>query len=297
MELLKNGMKVYEFVPSYSGKKLILSIDSSKSDTAMIVWDEYGHPLDDYEICGAGSDIDVHQLCWDTRKELDKLFYCADVILVGLEDIITKKEKGNEDIMTRKERGHKGLEIHQSRAKITAVYENFIFYFQDRFNLMPKLINNWAWKAGVLPEEYRKKSHKKGSQDWLTDIGSKWAGRNDNVTDAVCIGWYLIGHSKIETSYEIISTAPASYEYDFGILPKTFKKPEGHKNFVIKNSDTLEHNLDEIANSIKIGQVGCVIVPTESVPIEMIYSDKLKTSNAFKFEKYEKEVLFVVCRK
>lgn len=285
MELFKNGMQVYEFVASYGGKKLIVSIDSSKSDTAMVVWDEYGHPLDDYEICGAGKEVDVYQLCWDTRKELDELFRGADIILVGLEDIITKKEKG-----------YKGLEIHQSRAKITAVFDNFIFYFQDRFNIMPKLINNWSWKAGVLPEEYRKDSHRKGSQDWLTDIGSKWAGRNDNVTDAVCIGFYLIGHHEIEATYEVTSTAPALYSYDFGILPKTFKKPTGHKNFVIKNGDTLEHNLDAIANSISMGQTGCVIVPTESIPIEVIYSNRLKSSNVYKYDRYEKEVMIVVCR-
>lgn len=285
MELFKNGMQVYEFVPAYGGKKLILSIDSSKSDTAMIVWDEFGHPLDDYEICGAGKEVNVHQLCWDTRKELDELFRGADVILVGLEDIITKKEKG-----------YKGLEVHQSRAKITAVFDNFIFYFQDRFNLMPKLINNWAWKAGVLPEEYRKDSHRKGSQDWLTDIGSKWAGRNDNITDAVCIGLYLLNNNKVEATYEITSTAPARFNYDFGILPKSFKKPTGHKNFVICNNDTLQHNLDEIANSIEVGQTGYVLVPTERVPIDLIYSDKLKSTNKYKYERHESELLFAVCR-
>lgn len=285
MELHKNGVPIYEFESSYGGRKIIISIDSSKSNSAMVVWDEYGHPLDDYEISGAGRDVDVYDLCWDMRKELDKLLYGADVILVGIEDIITKKEEG-----------YRGLEHHQSRAKITAVFDNFIFYFQDRFNINPIKVPNWSWKSGILPEEYRKKSHKKGSKDWLTDIGSRWADRKDDVTDAVCIGLYLINTNKIEAVYEIDSTQPANFGYDFVIFPVRYASKKIDKKFIIKNGDSFEHNLDTISNRIEKGQIGSVIVPISRVPIELLYSDKLKTTNECKYEKHETELLILVAR-
>ena len=46
----------------------------------------------DYEISGAGEDTDVYDLCTYTRKQLKSLFYEADILFVGIEDIITKKE-------------------------------------------------------------------------------------------------------------------------------------------------------------------------------------------------------------
>ena len=285
MELHKNGVPVYEFTPSYGGKKIIISIDSSKSNSAMVVWDEYGHPLDDYEISGAGREVDVYTLCWDMRKELDKLLYGSDVILVGIEDIITKKEDG-----------YHGLDHHMSRAKITAVFDNFIFYFQDRFNYDPIRIPNQSWKADILPEEYRKRTHKKGSKDWLTDIGSRWADRKDDVTDAVCIGYYLIKHNKVESAYEIDATKPADYEYDYIIYPQGYARPASSKLFIIKNNDTLEHNLNTIANRIEYGQIGCVVVPLDKIPIEVIYSGKLRSTNDCKYERHETELLFMVAR-
>lgn len=285
MELHKNGVPVYEYSPSYGGKKIIISIDSSKSNSAMVVWDEYGHPLDDYEISGAGKDIDVYTLCWDMRKELDKLLYGSDVMLVGIEDIITKKEDG-----------YHGLDHHQSRAKITAVFDNFIFYFQDRFGIDPIRVPNWSWKAGVLPEEYRKKTHKKGSLDWLTDIGSRWADRKDDVTDAVCIGLFLINNNKIEAVYEIDATQPANFEYEYVIYPARYKSERINKKFVVKNNDSFEHNLDTVSNRIEKGQIGSVIIPIERVPIDVIYSGKLRTTNDCKYERHETELLVLVVR-
>ncbi len=111
MELFKNGVPVYEYTQSYGGKNILVSIDSSKSNTAIWVWDEYGFPLDYYEISGAGASVDVYDLCWQTRIELQKLLSGANVLKVGIEDIITKNEKG-----------YKGLEIHQSRYKINSLF-------------------------------------------------------------------------------------------------------------------------------------------------------------------------------
>lgn len=283
MKIYKNGEEVFEYTPSYSGKKIVVAIDSSKSNSAIAVSDTNGNILDDYEIAGGGSDVDVYDLCWYTRKQLTSLFEGADIQLVGIENIITKNEKG-----------YKGIEIHQSRYKITAVFDNFIFFFQDRHNIMPKLVNNQEWKAGVLPEEYRKRDHKKGSKDWFRALGNRWADRKDDVTDVICILMYILKTVKLNPVYDIKETAPPNNKYDVGIFPKNIKLPKESKQFNILNGDTLEHNLDAMSNYISAGQYGYVKLPIEKIPIEWIYSDKLKYSNEFKYDRNTDEVILAV---
>lgn len=286
MELYKNESPVYSYEPSYSGKNIYVSIDSSKSNTAMFVWDEYGFPLDDYEISGAGSQVNVYDLCWQTRIELEKLFRGAHILRVGIEDIITKKEGG-----------YKGIEIHQSRHKITAVFDNLVFFFQMFHNQTPRFINNQAWKAGVLPEEYRKRTHDKGSKDWLMDMGSRWGHRKDDVTDAYCIGLFLLRTENVESVYSIEHTEPAEHTFEYGIFPVEFPIPQGAKNFVIKNDDSLSHNIQTVSNRIAVGQAGCILVPVDLLTMDDVYSDEVKTNSIYKFHRGCENVLAIVFRK
>lgn len=286
MELHKNNVPVYEFTPSYGGRNIVVSIDSSKSNTAMFVWDEYGHPLDDYEISGAGSEVDIYDLCWQTRKELKKLFTGANIILVGIEDIITKKEKG-----------YKGLDFHQSRYKITAVFDSLIFFFQDNHNITPMRINNWSWKSSVLPEELRKADVKKGSQLYCKLLGNRWADRKDDVTDAYCIGLYLFMTVSVNSVYTVDSTVPFRGLYEYAICPIDFPTPANSKKFVIQNEDSLIHNIETVAGRIKVGQPGCITVECSKLTIDDVYSDKVQFSGKYSYERNCDKVLVVVFRK
>lgn len=285
MNIYKNGVLVDEYIPTYGNRKIVVAIDSSKSNSAIAVADEFGNILDDYEISGAGSETDVYDLCAFTRMQLKSLFMGADILLVGIEDIITKKEKG-----------YKGIEIHQSRYKITAVFDNFIFLFEEFFGIRPIRVNNWDWKVAILPEEYRKRTHDKGSKDWFDDLRNRWAGRKDDVTDVVCICMYLFKQKKIKAVYELKETAPTSVKYNYAIMPVRVALPNGAKEFVINNNDTLEHNIATVANSITDGQVGVLKVKTEDVPFEWLYSDRLRYSSQLKFQRVEKELLIIVER-
>lgn len=286
MQLFKNGVPVDSYEQSYGGKNILISIDSSKSNTAMFVWDEYGFPLDDYEINGEGSQVDVYDLCWETRINLERLFRGATVLKVGIEDIITKNEKG-----------YKGLEIHQSRYKITAVFDNLIFFFQIYHNQTPRRINNMEWKASILPEEFRKHTHDKGSKDWCQSIGNRWADRKDDVTDAYCIGLHLLKTEDVESFYPLDHTEPSSHDYEYGIFPVSFPTPVGCKNFVIKNTDTLLHNVETISNRVSVGQPGVVKVPVTLLTMDDVYGDCLKYNQQYRFDRNCSEVLVVVYRK
>ena len=117
LEFLKNG-KSYSIADStgmFSGKSIMIAIDSSKSNSALIVSDTSQNILADFEFRGGGKDIDVYDLCKHTRAYLKRIFKGASIAAVGMENIITKKEDN-----------YHGLEIHYSRAVITAVFNNYI---------------------------------------------------------------------------------------------------------------------------------------------------------------------------
>jgi hypothetical protein len=52
-------------------------------------------------------------------------------------------------------------------------------------------INNWAWKAKMIPKEFNKKNVK-GSYNYIMSIRPDWIGLNDNMTDAICIAFYTL---------------------------------------------------------------------------------------------------------
>lgn len=286
MIILKNGEVVEEYLPEYSGRKIVIGIDSSKSDSAIAVGDEFGNILADYEIRGGGSDVDVYDLCAYTRIQLRQLFKGADIQLVGIEDIITKNEKG-----------YKGIDIHQSRYKITAVFDNFIFLFDEFFKVRPKRVNNWDWKHTVLPEEYRKKTHKKGSKDFFDDLGGRWAGRNDNVTDAVCILTYLYKKNPIKPVYDVTETTPSNVPYEFAILPASMEFDDSVREYRITNTDSIEHNISTIAGRLDKGKLAFFKANLRDIPIEWIYSEHLKITEQCKFTRVEHEVSILVGRK
>lgn len=279
MILSRNGRVVPCYESIYAGKKLIIGIDSSKSNTAIVTSNEFGEELDDFEINGAGSSVNVYQLAWDMRKALRVLFKDADVMAVGIEDIITKKEDG-----------YKGIEVHQSRAKITCVFDNLIFFFQEYHNMMPFLINNWDWKTSELPEEYRTRDHKKGSKDWFDSMGGRWAGRKDDVTDAVCICRYTRRLCNIKPIYRIDVARAAIKEYKYAYYPVDTNLPAHSKQFEFNSSMTLIQNIETSTHELKGEETGYIIVPVESVPLQEMYSNKLQR----KYTKVTKELMCVV---
>ena len=262
-----NGLSVSSFTPRYGGQNIYIGIDSSKSDTAIAIANEYKEIIDDIEIIGAGSDIDVYQHCWEMRKALKVLFSGAKIIAIGIEDIITKKNGS-----------YGGMEVHQSRAKITHVFDSLICFFQDNFEMTPKLINNQSWKAAVLPEEFRKKTHKKGSQDYFNSIGGRWAGRNDNVTDAVCILTYLMNLDTTKVKYPIKSLMIPDRKFSYNIFPISMYEdfPMKTKEFVYNDNFSFEHNLNSAVACLGLkDELGIFKTNVDNLTLDIIYSDVL----------------------
>lgn len=282
--LKRNGEPVSGYTPTYNGKHLVVAIDSSKSNTAIIVGDTTGRVYDDYEISGSGEDVDVYQLCKYTRRQLRQLFLGADIMCVGIENIITKKSKYGQNT---------GMEIHNSRYKITAVFDNLIFAFQEYHQIDAELINNWTWKSTVLPANYRTQAHKKGSKDYLKDIGHPLGNRKDDVTDAYCIYKYIVATHKFEVVESITTTTPTTKKYTYTIVPENASFPNC-KKFEIMNDDNLIHNIEAVCNHIDSNTIAQFKWPIDMLDINTIYSGNLRTFGKNVFTRSDKYVLVIV---
>lgn len=258
MILKKNGLEVASYLPSYENQKLIVSIDSSKSNSAMVVADEYGEILDDYEMSGKGSDVDVLDFAYYTRKQLKSLFEGSTPILVGIEDIITKKNPG--------------MDTHKNRYILTTVFNSFIFFFQEYHNITPVFINNQSWKNFTLPDEYRTREHHKGSKDYALDTLSRYALRSDDITDAVCILQYLKMKNNINQVKSIRTSMVSKRQYEVCILPSSTTVPVGVSEFKYNPSLTLKQNTDTAFASINSDVKGVsMLVSVDDLEISDIY--------------------------
>lgn len=293
MILFKNGEEIDHCESSYAGRRIFISIDSSKSNSAMVVGTPGGVVLDDYEFNGAGGEVDVYDLCRDIRKQLRLLFKGAIIEAVGIEDIITKNgyHKGGDY------HPNMGLDVHQSRAKITAVFNNFIFAFEEFYGIRPITINNWEWKSDILPEQYRTREHHKGSQDYLIGISPKWIGRSDDVTDAVCIFMHMNNTIKYTEVRDLTGTDICTVKYVCRIAPTTVKLEDGRfVKFEIHNDDSIEHNIATVANRITQNQIGYLELNTDQLTIEQIYNAEPYLPGGIMFDKFT-ERLYVLIEK
>jgi hypothetical protein len=158
---------------------------------------------------------------------------------------------------------------------------------------MPHLIDNWSWKSGVLPDEYRTRKHKKGSKDYLKDIGSPYGSRKDDVTDAVMIFKYIMQTNTFKDIAVVRDTKPTTKNYTWVIFPDNVEIPNV-RLFEIANSDVLAHNITTVAESLKTGEMGLFKWPIEQLDIDTIYSDKLQLIGKYRFARFDKYVTICV---
>lgn len=262
---------VSSIASKYKGKSIIVSIDSSKSNTAIWVMSRTYKGIDLIEFDGS-KDKDVLELIKLQRDALKIIFSGSEIVEGGIEDIITKKEE---------ESGGKyseGLKHHHSRYVITAVFISMIVFFQDNYNITLDLIPNQAWKSTVLPKELNKRSVYKGSVDYIRDLYPQYitGDKDDDGADAICIGEYMKirkGFSKDSKTEDI----PDEEEFllnpcKYRLYAKDTKLKDGvGVQFEYNNNLNLDMNARAIANRIKKGQLGWALCTIDQVSISEIY--------------------------
>lgn len=293
----RDGLPVSTYTSEYIGKKIVIGIDSSKSNTGIVIGDACGNVYHDYEIDGSGSENEVFNVSYETRKMLRCLLKDCEILKIGIEDIITKKYY-DDFADGRKVKYNEGLTIHKSRAVITHIYDSFIIFFMDEFGITPTLVNNQAWKTAILPEEFRKRHHKKGAKDYYDMYypASRWANRKDDVTDAYCIYQYLLKYNKFDVSYQLNLAGKYEGNYEWGYYPISIIKnlPSNSKKFDFKDNVTFEQLRNMLAGSMtKYEDYVYMIIPIDKVPIKEIYDGNLMQA----FPKFSEELVLVITGK
>lgn len=257
----------------YRGKRIAISVDSSKTNTAIYVMNGQTYKgLDVFEFSG-DKVKDVLELIKDQREMMSKIFDGAIITDFGIEDIITRKEG-------KQGTGRNGLDYHHSRYVITAVFISIIVWLQDTFNIQPGLIPNQSWKAAILPEELNKRGVYKGSVEYVKGIHPEWiinGTKNDDVADAVCIGIYMKLRAGLTIDSEV-EEVPSYKEYkknNFKCMLYPIDLKFGDKKniqfFIDYEFESLEEVAIKIANRLEVGTYGWAEIPISKVNIEDIY--------------------------
>lgn len=265
MKVSVNGQQIYDCYPMYAGRVIMVAIDSSKSNSAIAVGDECGNEIGYIELNGkedGTTEEATLKLCQAERKALRILFKDAKPRYVGIENIITKVVRGRETGMTE----------HESRFKITAVFNSFIAFFQDEFDITPQLINNKAWKSATLPQEFCKLNIGKGSLAYFKSINSKYRFCSDDVCDAVCILKYMCMTNNVQLGYKITNVELSSHKFHTYIVNKNYPIGKPEMLFLLNEDLTLEQNVKTISHALaSSGKVGIANVKTNWLEWDDLY--------------------------
>lgn len=270
MLIKRNNVSTNCISDAYTNMEIIVAIDSSKRNSAFTVLDMAGNVLDVWEFNGKDDGTrleDTLTLCHVERKALHQIFRGSKPQIVGIENIITK----NIDEQVQEGKSKNGMTEHESRFKITAVFNSFISFFQDDFGITPELVNNWAWKSDVLPAQFRKREVGKGSLAYFKSINSPYANYSDDATDSLCIGEHLCRVHKIIRATRIEAAQSPLYPTMMFLVKVGMPMKHRQKLFIYNSNLSLKQNADVIGNLIKEDEVGVTAFPTALLTWEEIY--------------------------
>ena len=267
MVIKVDNVTVNSLAPSFRGKPLLIAIDSSKTNTALVIEELDTGKETVVEIRGA-DEKDVKFLCKKTRDSLASLFQGSNIIYVGIEDIITKKNDGL-------------TSTHEVRFKLTYIFSSLCILFEDKFNIGVNPINNQAWKTATIGKELNKRDIYKGSVEYISKTRPQYRGYTDDVTDALCIKEFIKQQNDFSEYKEKSSIAEhAVYEYKAVLM--SYDTPGLNKKCVkvgYNYSQTIELNANHISNNARKGQYSYCKVDLDKISLDDLikYTDKKRT--------------------
>ena len=234
MEIYVEGSRVSKLTPLFEGHKITVGIDSSKTNTAILVHSFTDDSYTAIELNGT-ADKDIYQLCKNHRKELRTLFKGCKFLAVGIEDILTKKNEGIQN-------------THEVRFKLTFLFSSLVILFEDSFNEDPEPVNNQAWKNLILGPELNKKDIYKGSTEYVARYFPKYKGFSNDVTDAYCILKYIEITHKLEVIRKVEEKEKPSFERTVRLFSPLVKVNRDFIRYEYNYDLTLDENADYISN-------------------------------------------------
>lgn len=249
---------------------VVISMDPSKTNFALVIGTPEKTILNILEFSGnnrgRGPVIDTTLFCEQLRQFLTQYLQYTNLYAVGVEKTVLPRGK--------KANYHSVTVLNEIRSTILS-------FFFEQFQVTPVEVNNWSWKAGVLPEGYRSMSEK-GSKRFFVEHMSDtpYASYYEaDVTDAICIFWYLC-----ETTLKSYSMFCNKIEQSFTGFKYTFVPCDSDvttnlREVIYNDRFSLADNITYYSN--RILSPFCFEIPSSEIPFEDVYGRSMlfKLSN------------------
>lgn len=244
---------------------VVITIDPGKTNMAMFIGSPDGEMYVGLEFSGnargTGPPMDTTLYCVEVRMFLRQYFANTEIYLVGMEEAITKASK-------------KGNLYHKSGMVLKEIRANILNFFLEEYGLRTILINNWSWKAAILPDGYRSQNEK-GSKRWLCDffpdnpLSQYFAA---DMSDAYCMYLYLI--SQHCSSYTLMckrKEEACNRTRKFFIYPESLSSIQSARVVVFNKKFTLTENVIYLCN--RTNQVCYGKFPSDKLHLGEIYGN------------------------
>ena len=166
---------------AYDGD-VVIAIDPSKSNFAMVIGTPTGEIIETIEFSGnnrkRGPVMDTTEYCAQLRAFLREYLSRVRLYLVGVEAAITEQ----------------GVNYHHSNMVLTEIRGNLLNLFKEEFKVRVTEVNNWSWKSHCLPKGYRSISEKGSKRFYVENYpNSPYSNYFEaDMTDCLCIYKFLV---------------------------------------------------------------------------------------------------------
>lgn len=266
----------------YAGDVVIV-IDPSKTNCAIVLGTPQKQILNILEFSGnnrgRGPAMDTTLYCEELRCFLREYLQNCNLYTVGIEQAILPEGKS----------AH-----YHSTMVLTEIRGALLNFFMEEFNIKVNEINNWSWKAAVLPDGYRSK-YEKGSKRFFEEhmADTPYAHYFEaDVTDCICIFWYLCDHYCSKYSLYCNRVEKSLSGFSFTFVPFNSGVTDGMQEVIYNPRYSLEDNIAYYTN--RILNTFCLEMDVVDVPISSVYGHTLLFS---KGNLKDKKVKVVAVRK
>lgn len=262
MLVVENNTKSYYYNTAmivrpleYFGECMVV-IDPSKTNMAVLIGDYAGNVLSVIEFSGnnrrKGPAQDTTEYCLEVRKFILEYLSNCNVTLVGVEQAV----------------GYEGMNHYRSSLVLTEIRANILGFFRENMGVQVIEINNWSWKAGVLPAGYRSQSEK-GSKRFICDTypNTIWTQFFEaDVTDVLCMYWYML---QTGNTHNIVCQSVEQPRVNFSYYFEPARIVTNIREVVYNDVYSVMDNCHYYVN--RIFDPFCMPTPASSVPIDIIY--------------------------
>lgn len=264
----------------YAGD-VVVAIDPSKTNLAMVVGDPTGQILSTIEFSGnnrkKGPVMDTTAYCHELRLFLKDYLSKVSIYMVGVEAAITKH----------------GTQYHHSDTVLKEIRGELLGFFMDTFNIRAIEVNNWSWKSHVLPQGYRSQSEKGSKRYYQTYFpNSPYSYYFEaDMTDCLCIYKYLVDTQCCGYRIMCNRIERCNIAYSYTYVPTSYEGLACFPEYTFNPNYTIDENVGFYIN--RSMKPFTIKVPIDVTTLDSIYAG----SRFFELSNLQDKEVFLVARR